>query len=101
MQIQKFRATQGSPPHHAVFIGAEGTERGYLRFHVQPSENWSTSAQRTVIVDDLVADANMLGGPLLSQDFLHTVILPSRPVDDLLQLLISDPQAIKTFETSR
>jgi hypothetical protein len=38
---------------------------------------------------------------LLSQDFLHTVILPSRPVDDLLQLLISDPQAIKTFETSR
>lgn len=98
-EIQKFRTAQGSTPHHAVVIGSEGAERGYLRFHVQPSENWFNSAQRTVIVDDLVAHDNDawrgLMEHLLSQDILHRVILPSRPVDDPLQLLIDNPRAVQ------
>ncbi|MBW9116811.1 GNAT family N-acetyltransferase [Rhizobium cauense] len=101
-EIQKFRTTQGSTPHHAVVIGAEGAERGYLRFHVQPSENWFTSAQRTVIVDDLVAHDDVawrgLMEHLLSQDILHKVILPSRPIDDPLQLLIDNPRAVQISE---
>ncbi len=100
--IQKFRTTQGSTPHHAVVIGAEGAERGYLRFHVQPSENWFGSAQRTVIVDDLVAHDNDawrgLMEHLLSQDILHKVILPARPVDDPLRLLVDNPRAIQVSE---
>ena len=101
-EIQRFRTTQGTTPHHAVVIGAEGAERGYLRFRVQPSENWFTSAQRTVIVDDLVAhDSDAwrgLMGHLLSQDILHKVILPSRPVDDPLQLFIDNPRAVAISE---
>ncbi len=101
-EIQKFRTTQGSTPHHAVVIGAEGAERGYLRFHVQPSENWFTSTQRTVIVDDLVAHDNDawrgLMEHLLSQDILHKVILPSRPVDDPLPLFIDNPRAVQVSE---
>jgi predicted acetyltransferase len=101
-EIQKFRTTQGSTPHHAVVIGAEGAERGYLRFHVQPSENWFTSTQRTVIVDDLVAhDDDAWRGlmeHLLSQDILHKVILPSRPVDDPLPLFIDNPRAVQVSE---
>lgn len=98
-EIQKFRTTQGSTPHHAVVIGSAGAERGYLRFHVQPSENWFTSTQRTVVVDDLVAhddDAwRGLMGHLLSQDILHKVILPSCPIDDPLQLLVDNPRAVQ------
>ncbi len=98
-EIQKFRTEQGSTPHHAVIIGSEGAVRGYLRFHVHPSENWFTSTQRTVIVDDLVAhDDNAwrgLMGHLFSQDILHKVILPSRPIDDPLQLLIDNPRAVQ------
>jgi predicted acetyltransferase len=101
-EIQKFRTRQGSTPHHAVVIGAEGAERGYLRFHVEPSENWFTSTQRTVIVDDLVAhDDNAWRGlmeHLLSQDILHKVILPSRPVDDPLPLFIDNPRAVQVSE---
>ncbi len=76
-EIQKFRTKQETALHHAFVIGSEGAERGYVRFHVQPSENWFTSVQRTVIVDDFVAhdDAAWRGliGHLLSQDIVHKV----------------------------
>lgn len=98
-EIQRFRAAHASTPVHAVVIGPEGVERGYLRFHVQPSENWFTSGQRTIIVDDIVAhddDAwRGLMGHILSQDILHKVVLPSRPVDDPLPLLVENPRAVQ------
>jgi predicted acetyltransferase len=101
-KIQEFRTKQASVPHHAVVVGPEGAERGFLRFHVQPSDNWFTSPQRTVIVDDLVAhdgDAwRALMGHILSQDILHKVILPSRPVDDPLPMIVDNPRAIQTSE---
>jgi predicted acetyltransferase len=101
-KIQEFRTRHGSTPHHAVVLGAEGSEHGYIRFHIQASDNWFTSTQRTAIVDDLIAhddDAwRALLGHLLSQDILHKVILPSRPVDDPLPRLVDNLRAVQTSE---
>lgn len=97
--MQEFRVRHGSTPFHAVVFGPEGAERGHLRFHVEPSDNWFTSPRRTVIVDDLIAHDDeawrALIGHLFSQDILHRVVFPSRPVDDPLPLLIGDPRALE------
>jgi predicted acetyltransferase len=96
--IHEFRTAHGATPHHAVVFGPEGRERGYLRFHVESSDNWFTSSRRSVIVDDLVAhDAQAwqaLIGHLFMQDILHRVVFPSRPVDDALPLLLQNPRAL-------
>ncbi|WP_246725682.1 GNAT family N-acetyltransferase [Rhizobium lusitanum] len=97
--IQEFRSVSGTTPHHAVVFGAEGHERGYLRFHVESSDNWFTSSHRTVIVDDLVAHDDeawqALIGHLFTQDILHQVTFPSRPVDDPLPLLLHNPRSLE------
>lgn len=101
-KIQEFRTRHGSTPHHAVVVGAKGAERGYIRFHIQATDNWFTATQRTAIVDDLIAhddDAwRALLGHVLSQDILHKVILPSRPVDDPLPRLVENARAVQTSE---
>ena len=42
--MQEFRTTHGTTPHHAVVFGSEGNERGFLRFHIESSDNWFTSS---------------------------------------------------------
>lgn len=97
--IQEYRASHGTTPNHAVVFGPEGHERGYLRFHIEPSENWFTSQRRTVIVDELVAHDDEawrgLIGHLFTQDILHHAIFPSRPVDDPLPLLLQNPRTLE------
>lgn len=97
--MQEYRTAHGTTPHHAVVFGQQGRERGFLRFHVEPSENWFTSSRRTVIVDDLVAHDGeawrALNGHLFGQDILHRVVFPSRPVDDPLPLLLDNPRALE------
>ncbi|MBJ6135612.1 GNAT family N-acetyltransferase [Ochrobactrum sp. Q0168] len=101
-RIQELRTRKASAPHHAAVVGSEGAERGYIRFHIQSSDNWFTSTQRTAIVDDLVAHDDgawrALIGHLFSQDILHKVILPSRPVDDPLPLFVENLRAVQTSE---
>jgi len=96
--MQEYRMLHGTTPHHAVVFGSEGKERGYLRFHIEPSDNWFTSSQRTVIVDDLVAHDDEawrgLIGHLFTQDILHRAIFPSRPIDDPLPLLLRNPRTL-------
>lgn len=96
--MQEFRTMHGTTPHHAVVFGSEGNERGYLRFHVESSDNWFTSSQRTVIIDDLIAHDDEawrgLIGHLFTQDILHRAVFPSRPVDDPLPLLLRDPRTL-------
>ncbi|CAN7308242.1 GNAT family N-acetyltransferase [Rhizobium sp. LjRoot30] len=97
--IQQYRTSHGPTPHHAVVFGPEGNERGYLRFHIEPSENWFTSSRRTVIIDELVAHDDEawrgLIGHLFAQDILHHAIFPSRPVDDPLPLLLQNPRTLE------
>ncbi|MFT4184010.1 MAG: GNAT family N-acetyltransferase [Rhizobium sp.] len=97
--MQEYRTLQGTTPHHAVVFGPEGNERGYLRFHVDPSDNWFTTLRRTVVVDDLVAHDDeawrALIGHLFTHDILHRVVFPSRPVDDPLPLLLNNPRALE------
>ncbi|MGV3549279.1 GNAT family N-acetyltransferase [Rhizobium sp.] len=97
--IQQFRTVHGATPHHAVVVGPEGGERGYLRFHVETADNWFTSSRRSVIVDDLVAHDDQawrtLIGHLFTQDILHRVVFPSRPVDDPLPFLLGNPRAVE------
>lgn len=97
--MQEYRTLHGTTPHYAAVFGEEGRERGFLRFHIEPTDNWFTSSRRTVIIDDLVAhDARAWRGliaHLFAQDILHHVVFPSRPVDDPLQLLLNNPRAVK------
>ncbi|MDR6758124.1 putative acetyltransferase [Mycoplana sp. BE70] len=97
--MQEYRMIHGTTPHHAVVFGPEGNERGYLRFHIDLSENWFTSSRRTVIVDDLIAHDDeawrALIGHLFTQDILHRVIFPSRPVDDPLPFLLHNPRTLE------
>lgn len=97
--IQQLRTAHGPTANHAVVFGPEGNERGYLRFHVENADNWFTSSRRSVVVDDLVAHDNEawqgLIGHLFSQDILHRVVFPSRPVDDPLPLLLQNPRALE------
>lgn len=97
--MQEFRTIHGTTPHHAVVFGPEGNERGYLRFHIEPSDNWFTSVRRTVIIDDLVAHDDeawrALIGHLFTQDILHRAIFPSRPIDDPLPLLLQNPRTLE------
>lgn len=97
--IQEFRTIHGTTPHHAVVFGSEGNERGYLRFHIEPSDNWFTSSRRAVIIDDLIAhdDEAWRGviGHLFTQDILHRAVFPSRPVDDPLPLLLRNPRTLE------
>lgn len=97
--MQEYRTLHGTTPHHAAVFGEEGKERGFMRFHVEPTDNWFTSPRRTVIIDDFVAhDAEAWRGliaHLFAQDILHHAVFPSRPVDDPLQLLLNNPRAVK------
>lgn len=97
--MQEYRTLNAATPYHAVVFGREGSERGYLRFHVEPSDNWFTSSRRTVVVDDLVAHDDeawqALIGHLFTQDILHRVVFTSRPVDDPLPLILRNPRALE------
>ncbi|AGT10789.1 GNAT family N-acetyltransferase [Paracoccus aminophilus] len=96
--MQEFRTRNGATPHHAITLGPKGRERGYLRFHPEPSDNWLVARDRGVIIDDLIAhDAAAyrdLIGHLYAQDIIHRATFPSRPLDDALPLLIDDPRAV-------
>ncbi len=98
--MQAFRARHGSPPFHAAVFGAEDDERGFLRFHVAPNDNWLMSASRSIIVDDLYAADDeawrALIGYLFSLDIVQRVIFNSRPVDDPLPLLLRDQRVLET-----
>ncbi|MCM2475007.1 GNAT family N-acetyltransferase [Rhizobium sp. CG5] len=97
--IQEYRTIHGPTPHHAVVVGPEGNERGFLRFHVESADNWFTSPRRSVVIDDLVAHDNeawqCLIGYLFRQDILHRAVFPSRPVDDPLPLLLHNPRTLE------
>ncbi|AOF94324.1 GNAT family N-acetyltransferase [Sinorhizobium sp. RAC02] len=97
--MQEFRTIHGTTPYHAVVFGPEGNERGYLRFHIEPSDNWFTSSQRTVIIDDLIAHDDEawrgLIGHLFTQDILHRAVFPSQPVDDPLPLFLRNPRTLE------
>lgn len=97
--MQEFRALHANVPQHTVVFGTEGVERGFMRFHSQPNEQWLRSNQRGVVVDDLVAHDDeawrALIGYLFAKDILHRAVFPSRPQDDPLPLLLSDPRALE------
>lgn len=97
--MQELRVRHAGTPHYAVVFAPHGAERGFLRFHIEPSDNWFTSPRRSIVVDDLVAHDGeawrSLIGHLFSQDILHRAVFPSCPADDPLPLLVTDPRAIE------
>lgn len=97
--MQEFRTQHATVPQHTVVFGSDGAERGFMRFHVQPNDQWLRSNQRCVVVDDLLAHDDeawcALIGYLFAKDILHRAVFPSRPQDDPLPLLLSDPRALE------
>ena len=97
--MQEFRTQHSAVPQHTVVFGADGVERGFMRFHTQPNDQWLRSSQRCVVVDDLLAHDDeawrALIGYLFAKDILHRAVFPSRPQDDPLPLLLNDPRALE------
>ncbi len=59
-----------------------------------PPATGSRDTQRTIVVDDLVASSNEAYAALLTHllaiDLVHRIVLPNRPVDDVLPWLLED-----------
>jgi predicted acetyltransferase len=85
--------------HLLAACGPAGHESGFVAYRPLERDRWLDGVQRTVAVDDLVAhdDATYaaLVAHLLSLDLVTTIELPSRPVDDVLPALLTDPRAAR------
>lgn len=91
-------ATPG--PRYLAVRGAPGAEDGYVRYRPADTAGWFTSAERTVIVEELYAPSAAarrdLLAFLLGLDLVDVLELPDRPVDDALPHLLTDPRAART-----
>ncbi|GAA5049704.1 GNAT family N-acetyltransferase [Nocardia callitridis] len=89
----------GDPAYVAVH-GPVGAEDGFLRYHPIDTAQWFTGADRTIVVDDLVATtpAALLGlvRYLLSVDLVHTITIAFAAPDNPLPHLFTDPRAVET-----
>ncbi|GAA3385080.1 GNAT family N-acetyltransferase [Cryptosporangium minutisporangium] len=78
--------------------GPEGAEDGYLVFHPVNTAEWWSGAERTIVVDDLVAHTPEAYAGLLQYllrvDLVDTIVLGGRPVDDPLPTLFRDRRAV-------
>ncbi|WP_083905598.1 GNAT family N-acetyltransferase [Nocardia transvalensis] len=84
---------------YAVVHGHPGSEDGFARYHAVPAAGWARgSAERVVVVDDLVAttpDAYRgLIRHLLATDIVDRITFPSSAPDDPLRHLLTDERAV-------
>lgn len=98
--LQQHRLAQSSLNHYVALLHEQGEAQAFVRYHAQPNDNWLYSPERTLVVDDLhAADARhyvSLLRYLLQLDITRLVRFASRPVDDVLPLLLDNPRAVQT-----
>jgi predicted acetyltransferase len=92
-------ASASPGPRYLAVHGPEGAEDGYVSYHPADTASWFQSRDRAVVVDDLIAHSERaylgLVRYLAERDLIDTVLLPGRPVDDPLPLLVGDTRAVQ------
>ncbi|TPO11693.1 GNAT family N-acetyltransferase [Mesorhizobium sp. CU2] len=93
------RVAIGPTRAYVAICGDARGDSGYVRYHAASGGDWFESKDRVVIVDDLVAhDARAyvaLVGFLLDLDIAHRIVLPTRPLDDVLPLVLEDGRSMR------
>jgi predicted acetyltransferase len=101
---QRWQANETKDPLYVVVHGAPGAEDGYLRYHPTCTGRWFTAMDRTIVVDDLVANTPQAYLALLrflfSIDLVHRLVLGKIPVDHSLEKLLVDERALQTVGIS-
>lgn len=96
---QRLRAEGDPGPRYVALHGEAGSETGFVRYHPVATEAWFTSAERTVVVDDLYAPTSEayvgLVRFLLDLDLIDKLVFTSLPLDDPLPWLLTDRRAAR------
>jgi predicted acetyltransferase len=99
--LQKLRHRASAMPGYAALYGPAGAETGFVRYRPTETEGWFTSRNRTVVIDDLVADDaetyRALIGHLLSIDIAHRLVFSTLPIDDPLPWLFEDCRSVRVL----
>ncbi|MFF0813662.1 GNAT family N-acetyltransferase [Rhodococcus sp. NPDC003318] len=100
-----FRRRNGSEhPGYLALCGEPGTETGYARYRPVDTGAWFTSGQRTVVVEDLVADTPATFAALLrfllTLDLVDRLVFTALPVDTALPWLLTDRRAARQLSVS-
>jgi predicted acetyltransferase len=97
---QQYGASQRPGPAYVVVHGEPGAEDGFARYRPARHDEWFSAAERSIVVDDLVArnDEAYRGllRFLLGVDLVEKVVFPTLPVDHAIGTLLSDPRAVRT-----
>ena len=97
---QQWAANKNKQPLYVVLHGTPGAEEGYVRYHPTSTGHWFTASDRTIVVDDLVANTPQAYLALLrflfSIDLVHRLVFGKLPVDHGLEKLLLDERAART-----
>ncbi|QND66500.1 GNAT family N-acetyltransferase [Mesorhizobium loti] len=97
--FQALRQANSGAPSYVAIHGEKGSETGFVRYHPVGLDSWFTSAERTIVVDDIVAYTPAayvaLVAHLLAVDLPHRIVFWSRPADDLLPWLFEDFRSVR------
>jgi predicted acetyltransferase len=92
-----------TPVYVAAHAGVDGPD-GYVRYRAGESDGWFSDRQRTLIVEDFVAESAQtaadLLGYLLSLDIAQRIVFPSAPVDEPLGWLLENCRDARVCATS-
>lgn len=92
------RRPAGHPGYLAV-CGDDGAECGYARYRPADTGTWFTADQRTVVVEDLVADTPATFAALLrfllTLDLVDRFVFTALPTDTALPWLLTDQRAAR------
>jgi predicted acetyltransferase len=96
----QWAANRNKDPLYVIVYGTPGAEDGYVRYHPSSTGPWFTASDRTIVVDDLVANTPQaylaLLRFLLSIDLVHRLVFGKLPVDHGLEKLLLDERAART-----
>jgi len=96
--IQQYKVYKSDQNHFVAFLNNEAGSKAFVRYHAQQDGNWLYSRDPTLVVDDLHApdldSYQALTNFLLQMDITWHVVLPNRPIDDPLRLMVDNPRAV-------
>ncbi|WP_020106071.1 GNAT family N-acetyltransferase [Nocardia sp. 348MFTsu5.1] len=97
--LRDMQREKQTTPSYLVVFDEDGAETGYARYQPADPAHWFTSDRREVVVGDFVANTDnaylALVRHLLSLDLVDVITFASRPLDDPLPALMSDPRGAR------
>lgn len=96
---QRLRQAASTTPSYVAVHGEQGAEDGFVRYRPVGTDEWFTSRERTVVVDDFFAPTAEAHAALvrflLGLDLVDRIVFATMPVDDPLPWLLTDHRAAR------